>query len=186
MTLNGNKPPLLPPLQPPGTSSNMNLSSQHGSNQSLNLQDQQHNHLNPSRSSHPSNPNAVPYNNESSLLMCATGAYNSAGPNPNNAAAVGGPPPNHHTQNGGLTPSVSTPGSGSYPPAIASLYANSSNPLSNGGGGGGNGAGSYLLVFFASDRYDLDAHHNLQNLVAMSQVNNGGKPRVFFLIPCHA
>jgi hypothetical protein len=162
----------------------MNLSSQHGSNQSLNLQDQQqqqqHNHLNPSRSS---NPNAATYNNESSLLMCATGAYNNAGPNPNNAAAVGGPPPNHHTQNGGLTPSVSTPGSGSYPPAIPSLYANSGNPLSNGGGGGG---GNYLPISFSSDRYDLDAHHNLQNLVAMSQVNSGGKPCVFLLIPCHS
>ena len=137
MTLNGNKPPLLPPLQPSGTSSNMNLSSQHGSNQSLNLQEQQHN-LNPSRSSHPSNPNAATYSNESSLLMCATGAYNNAGPNPNNSAAGGGgPPSNHHTQNGGLTPSVSAPGSGSYPPAIPSLYANSASQLSNGGGGGG-------------------------------------------------
>jgi CUG-BP- and ETR3-like factor len=149
MNLNGNKPPLLPP--PPGTSSNMTLSSQHGSNQSLNIQEQQQQQhtLNSPRPPPPPNPNNSTYNNESSLLMCGTGAYNGGGPSPNNT----GLPTNHHNQNGGLTPSVATPGNGPYPPTIPSLYANNGSPLSN------NGA---------------DAHHNLQNLVAMSQVNNGG------------
>jgi CUG-BP- and ETR3-like factor len=146
MNLNGNKPPLLPP--PPGTSSNMTLSSQHGSNQSLNIQDQQQHTMNSPRPPPPPNPNNGTYNNESSLLMCGTGVYNSGGPSPNNNG-----PTNHHNQNGGLTPSVATPANGPYPPSIPSLYANSGSPLTNGGG---------------------DAHHNLQNLVAMSQVNNTG------------
>jgi hypothetical protein len=147
MNLNGNKPPLLPPTTS-GNSSNMNLSSQHGSNQSLNIQDQQHT-LNSPRPP-PPNLNNGTYNNDSSLLMCGTGGYNNSGPSPNNG---GGPLTNHHNQNGGLTPSVATPGNNPYPPSIPSLYANSGSPLSNGG---------------------ADAHHNLQNLVAMSQVNHGG------------
>jgi hypothetical protein len=130
MNLNGNKPPLLPPPHPPGTASNMTLSSQHGSNQSLNIQDQQHT-LNSPRPP-PPNPNNGTYNNESSLLMCGAGAYNSGGPSPNNG---GGLPTNHHTQNGGLTTSVGTPGNGPYPPTIPSLYANSGSALSNGGAG---------------------------------------------------
>jgi hypothetical protein len=135
MNLNGNKPPILPPLPLPttGTSSNLNVNSQHGSNQTLNLQEQQQQQqhtLNSPRSTHP--PNTGVYNNESSLLMCATGAYNSAGPSPNN---TGGPPANHHAQNGGLTPSTSTTGNSSYPPTMPSLYANSASPLSNGGAG---------------------------------------------------
>lgn len=81
---------------------------------------------------HLPNPNPGAYNNDSSLLMCATGAFNNPGPNPNNPP---GPTANHHNQNGGLTPSVSTPGSASYPQTMQSLYANSGSPLSNGGGG---------------------------------------------------
>ena len=133
MNLNGNKPPLLPPPQT-GASPNMNLSSQHGSNQSLNIQEQQQSQhpLSSPRSSHLPNPNAATYNNESSLLMCATGAFNSTGPSPNNP---GGPSTGHHSQNGGLTPSVSTPGSASYAPTISGLYANNGSPLSNGGAG---------------------------------------------------
>jgi CUG-BP- and ETR3-like factor len=148
MSLNGNKPPLLPPPPPPGTTSNMTLNSQHGSNQSLNVQEQQHTLSSP----RPPPPNLTnnTYNTESSLLMCGTNAYNSGGPSPNNGNV---PPNNHHNQNGGLTPSVAAPGTGPYPPTIPSLYANSGSPLSNG---------------------CADAHHNLQNLVAMSQVNNGG------------
>jgi len=154
MNINGNKPPLLPPPPPPppppGTSSNMTLSSQHGSNQSLNIQEQQQQHTLNSPRPPPPNPNNSTYNNDSSLLICGTGAYNSGGPSPNNG---GGLPTNHHNQNGGLTPSIATPGNGPYPPTLTSLYANSGSPLSNSG---------------------ADAHHNLQNLVAMSQVNNGG------------
>ena len=130
MNLNGTKPPLLPP-PPSGASSNMNLSSQHGSNQSLNLPEQQHS-LNSPRSTHPPNPNAGSFNNDSSLLMCATGAYSSPGPS---SSTTSGPPANHHPQNGGLPSAVSTPGSASYPPAMASLYTNSASPLSNGGAG---------------------------------------------------
>ncbi|CAF1424011.1 unnamed protein product [Adineta steineri] len=152
MNLNGNKPSLLPPTS--GTSSNMNLNSQHDSNQSLNMQDQQQQqqqqHTLNSPRPPPPNPNNGTYNNDSSLLMCGTGAYNSGGPSPNN---TGGPPTNHHNQNGGLTPSATTPGNNPYPPSMPSLYANNGSTLSNGG---------------------ADAHHNLQNLVAMSQLNNGG------------
>jgi hypothetical protein len=109
MNLNGNKPPL---LSAPNPSSNMNLSSQHGSNQSLNIQEQ-HTRL--------SNQNNTSYNNESSLLMC--------GPNPNS------PPNTHHNQNSGLTPSIATASNGPYPSAVPSLYANSASPLSNNGAG---------------------------------------------------
>jgi hypothetical protein len=130
MNINGNKPPLL--QQQPGASSNMNLSSQHGSNQSLNMQDQQQHTLNSPRPPPSQNPNNGTYNNDSSLLMCGTGAYNNGRPSSNNA---GGLPANHHNQNGGLTPSVATPASGPYPPTIPSLYANSGSPLSNGGAG---------------------------------------------------
>ncbi|CAF0756169.1 unnamed protein product [Rotaria sp. Silwood1] len=152
MNLNGNKPPLLaPPPPPPGTSSNITISSQHSSNQSLNIQEQQQQQhtMNSPRQPPPPppNPNNGTYNNESSSLMCGTSAYNSNGPNPNNSNG----PPTNHNQNGGLTPSAPTPSNGPYPPAMPSIYANSSSPLSN-----------------------ADAHHNLQNLVAMSQINNGG------------
>ncbi len=126
MNLNGNKPPLLPP-PPPGTSSNMTLSSQHGSNQSLNVQDQQH-ALNSPRPP-PPNLNNTAYNNDSSLLMCGTNAYNSGGPSPNNG---NGPPTSHHNPGNGLTPSVATPGNGPYPPTMPSLYPNNGNTLSNG------------------------------------------------------
>jgi hypothetical protein len=115
MNLNANK---LPILIPSNSSSNITSSSQHGSNQSLNIPEQS------PRSTLPSNSN----NSESSLLMC--------GPN------------THLNSNNGLTHN-NTP----FPP----LYANSASPLPNAGAG------------------NLDAHHNLQNLVAMSQVNNGGK-----------
>jgi hypothetical protein len=127
MNINGNKPPLLPPPPPPGTTSNMTLSSQHGSNQSLNIQEQQHTLSSP----RPPPPNLTNnnYNTESSLLMCGTNAYNSGGPSPNNGNV---PPANHHNQNGGLTPSVAAPGTGPYPPTLPSLYANSGSPLSNG------------------------------------------------------
>lgn len=165
MNLNGNKPPLLPPTTS-GTSSNMNLSSQHGSNQSLNIHDQQQQHTLNSPRPPPPNLNNGNYNNESSLLMCGTGGYNNSGPNPNNGG--GGPLTNHHNQNGGLTPSVATPGNNPYPPSIPSLYANSGSPLSNGG------AGNKFSLSIKTNSYDLDAHHNLQNLVAMSQVNHGG------------
>ncbi|CAF3870745.1 unnamed protein product [Rotaria sp. Silwood2] len=149
MNLNGNKPPLLAPPPPPGTSSNMTISSQHSSNQSLNIQEQQHT-MNSPRPPPPPNPNNGTYNNESSSLMCGTSAYNSNGLNPNNG---NGPATNLHNQNGGLTSSAPTPSNGPYPPTMPSIYANSSSPLSNAG---------------------ADAHHNLQNLVAMSQINNGG------------
>jgi hypothetical protein len=164
MNLNGNKPSLLPPPGP-GASSNMNLSSQHGSNQSLNVQDQQQHALNSPRPPPPPNPNNGTYNNESSLLMCGTGPYNGGGPSPN---STGGPPATHHNQSGGLTPSVAAPGNNPYPPTIPSLYTNNGSPLSNGG------AGTASKYFFQNLVFDLDAHHNLQNLVAMSQVNNGG------------
>ena len=132
MNLNGNKPPLLPPPPTSGASSNMTLSSQHGSNQSLNLPDQQHSLSSP-RSTHPPNPNAGNFNNDSSLLMCATGGYSSSGPSPNSNS---GPPTNHHHhQNGGLTSTVSTSANASYPQAMPSLYTNNGNPLSNGGAG---------------------------------------------------
>ena len=36
-----------------------------------------------------------------------------------------------------------------------------------------------LLLKF--NRTHVDAHHNLQNLVAMSQVNNGGKLKLLFI-----
>ncbi|CAF2249706.1 unnamed protein product [Rotaria magnacalcarata] len=149
MNLNGNKPPLLPPPPPPGTSSNMTLSSQHSSNQSLNVQEQQHTMNSPRPP--PTNQNNGSYNNESSSLMCGTSAYNSNGLNPNNG---NGPPTNHHNSSGGLTSSATTPNNGPYPPTMPSLYANNSSSLSNGGG--------------------ADAHHNLQNLVTLSQINNGG------------
>ena len=117
----------------------MNLSSQHGSNQSLNLQEQQQQQqqhpLNSPRPPHPSNPSNGIDSNESFLLMCAAGAYSSGGPSPNNGGGGGGLSSNHHNQNGGLTPSVATPGSGSYPPTIPSLYPHSGSPLSNGGAG---------------------------------------------------
>jgi hypothetical protein len=129
MNLNANKPPLLPPPPPPGTSSNMTLSSQHGSNQSLNIQEQQQQHTLNSPRPPPPNLNTNTYNNESSLLMCGTNAYNSGGPSPNNG---NGPPTNHPNQNGGLTPSVATPGNGPYPPTMPSLYTNNGSPLSNG------------------------------------------------------
>ena len=127
MNLNGNKPPLLAPPHPPGATSNMTLSSQHGSNQSLNMQDQQH-ALNSPRPPPPNLPNNT-YNNESSLLMCGTNAYNGGAHNSNN---VNGPSANHHNQNGGLTPAVTAPGNSPYPPTLPSLYANSGSPLANG------------------------------------------------------
>jgi hypothetical protein len=136
MNLNGNKPPLLPP--PPGTSSNMTLSSQHGSNQSLNIPEQQQHTLNSPRPP-PPHLNNNTYNNESSLLMCGTNAYNSGGPSPNNGNGL---PTNHHNQNGGLTPSVATPGNSPYPTTMPSLYANSGSPLSNGC------AGMQILVLY--------------------------------------
>nr|BAK03068.1 predicted protein [Hordeum vulgare subsp. vulgare] len=148
MNLNGNKPSLLPPPQGPGTSTNMNLSSQHGSSQSINVQDQQHTLTSPRAPA--ANANNGTYSNENSLLMCGAGPYNNGGPSPNNAA---GPPTTHHNQNGALTPAVATPGTNPYTTAMPSLYTNTGNPLTNGG---------------------ADAHHNLQSLVAMSQVNNGG------------
>lgn len=174
MNLNGNKPPLLPaPPTGPSAPMNINLNSQHGSNQSLNLpeqQQQQQHSLNSPRSTHPANSNPTAYNNESSLLMCATGAYSSAGPSPNNPSA---PPTNHHPANGGLPSAVSTAGNGSYPAApMASLYPNSAaSPLSNGGAGKRH---SFEWTFSNAYRIIVDALHNLQNLVAMSQVNNTG------------
>jgi CUG-BP- and ETR3-like factor len=111
MNLNTSK---LPILIPSNSSSNITSSSQHGSNQSLNIPEQS------SRSTLLSNSN----NNESSLLMC--------GPN------------THLNSNSGL-PHNNIP--------FSPLYANNASPLPNAG---------------------ADAHHNLQNLVAMSQVNNGG------------
>lgn len=124
MNISANKPPLLPP-PPPGTSSNMTLSSQHGSNQSLNIQDQ---HTLNSPRPPPPNLNTNTYNNDSSLLMCSTNAYTSGGPSPNNGNV---PPTTHHNQNGGLTSSVATPATGSYIPTMPSMYANSGSPLSN-------------------------------------------------------
>jgi hypothetical protein len=120
MNLNTNKLPILVP-------SNSSSNSQHGSNQSLNIPEQQHTR----------NANNTSYNNESSLLMC--------GPNTNS------PSNTHLIPNSGLTSAITTPSNPSYP---SPLYANTASPLANAG---------------------ADAHHNLQNLVAMSQVNNGGK-----------
>ncbi len=62
MNLNTNK---LPILIPSNTSSNINSNSPHGSNQSLNIPDQQHT-INSPRSPLTSNSN----NNDSSLLLC--------------------------------------------------------------------------------------------------------------------
>ena len=130
VNLNGNKPSLLPPPQGPGTSTNMNLSSQNGSTQSLNVQDQQHTLSSPRAPA--ANANNGTYSNETSLLMCGAGPYNNGGPNPNNAA---GPPATHHNQNGALTPSVATSGTNPYTTAMPSLYTNTGNPLTNGGAG---------------------------------------------------
>ncbi|CAF0931465.1 unnamed protein product [Rotaria sordida] len=69
------------------------------------------------------------------------------GPNTN------GPPNTHLNPNSSLTPTIATPNNGPYPPTMPPLYANSPSSLSNAA---------------------TDAHHNLQNLVAMSQMNNGG------------
>ncbi|CAF1595755.1 unnamed protein product [Rotaria magnacalcarata] len=136
MNLNGNK---LPILVPPNSSPNMSSNSQHGNNRSLNIQEQQQITLDSSRLPLSSNSNNTSYSNESSLLMC--------GPNAN------GQPNTHLNPNSSLTPTIATPSSGSYPPTIPSLYANSPSSLPN---------------------VATDAHHNLQNLVAMSQMNNGG------------
>jgi hypothetical protein len=55
------------------------------------------------------------------------------------------------------------------------LYTNSASSLPNASAGK-----LYSIVIrIESNRYDLDAHHNLQNLVAMSQVNNGGKLELY-------
>ncbi|CAF3390638.1 unnamed protein product [Rotaria sp. Silwood1] len=69
------------------------------------------------------------------------------GPNTN------GPPNTHLNPNSSLTPTIATPSNAPYPPTMPPLYANSPSSLSNAA---------------------TDAHHNLQNLVAMSQMNNGG------------
>jgi hypothetical protein len=109
MNLNPNK---LPILIPSNSSSNMTSNSQHGSNQSLNIPEQQHT---------PRNSNNASYNNESSLLMC--------GPNTN------GPSPNHLIPNSGLTSNITTPSNTPYPPTMSPLYANTASPLANAGAG---------------------------------------------------
>jgi hypothetical protein len=69
MNLNANK---LPILVPSNSSSNITSNSQHGSNQSLNIQEQQQQHtLNSPRSPLSSTSN----NNESSLLMCGLNTH---------------------------------------------------------------------------------------------------------------
>jgi hypothetical protein len=67
MNLNANK---LPILVPSTSSSTINSNSQHGSNQSLNIQEQQHT-LHSPRSPLSSNSN----NNDSSLLMCGPNTH---------------------------------------------------------------------------------------------------------------
>ena len=69
MNINGNKLPILVPSN--SSSSNITSSSQHGSNQSLNLPEQQQHPINSSRSPLPSNS----ANNESSLLMCGPNTH---------------------------------------------------------------------------------------------------------------
>jgi len=68
MNLNANK---LPILVPSNSSSNITSNSQHGSNQSLNIQEQQQHTLNSPRSPLSSTSN----NNESSLLMCGLNTH---------------------------------------------------------------------------------------------------------------
>jgi hypothetical protein len=70
MNLNANK---LPILVPSNSSSNITSSSQHGSNQSLNIQEQQQQQhtLNSPRSPLSSNSNT----NDSSLLMCGPNTH---------------------------------------------------------------------------------------------------------------
>ena len=60
-------------------------------------------------------------------------------------------------------------------PPFPPLYGNSATTLAN------PGAGREYIPRCKHHRhlFDLDAHLNLQNLIAMSQVNNGGKyPRI--------
>ena len=104
MNLNTNKLPIPVPSN-----------SQHGSNQSLNIPEQQHT-LNS-----PRNSNNSSYNNESSLLMC--------GPNTNS------PSNTHLIPNSGLTSTITTPSNPSYPPTISPLYATTPSPLANAGAG---------------------------------------------------
>ncbi|CAF1163170.1 unnamed protein product [Adineta steineri] len=59
----------------------------------------------------------------------------------------------HINPNNNLTSTISTSNNNLYPPTMPPVYANNVNSLANA---------------------SADAHHNLQNLVAMSQVNNGG------------
>jgi len=117
MNLNANK---LPILVPSNSSSNITLSSQHGSNQSLNIPEQQHT-LHSPRSQLSSNSNPTSYNNESSLLIC--------GPNTNN------PQNTHLNSNSSLTSTIATHSNGPYPPRMAPLYANSASSLPNASAG---------------------------------------------------
>ena len=174
MSLNGAKLPL---LVPPNSSSNLTLNSPHGSNQSSNLQEQQQQQQQQQQQSHPLNSPRTPlssgstsaaYNNESALFMCGSGAYNNLVPNPNNLGV------HHHSQNGNGTGHLATPNNSHYPPTIPSLYGNSASALPT------SGAGRWRNMTMARwfPRFDSDTHHNLQNLVALSQMNNGGKRSV--------
>ncbi|CAF1397918.1 unnamed protein product, partial [Adineta ricciae] len=127
MNLNGNKLPILVPSN--------SSPSQHGNNQSVDIQEQQQHTGSSPRSPLSSNSNNTSYNTDSSLLMC--------GPN-------GNTPQNTHLNPNSSLPTTNT---APYLPAMSPLYPNNANALSNA---------------------SADAHHNLQNLVAMSQVNNGG------------
>lgn len=166
MSLNGAKLPL---LVPPNSSSNLTLNTPHGSNQSSNIQEQQQSHpLNSPRTPLSSGSTPAAYNNESALFMCGSGTYNNLVPNPNNLGV------HHHSQNGNGTGHLATPNNSHYPSTIPSLYGNSASALPT------SGAGRWRKMITARwfARFDSDTHHNLQNLVALSQMNNGGRRNV--------
>ena len=121
MNLNGAKLPL---LVPPNPSSNLTLTSPHGSNQSLNMQEQQQHALNSPRAPVSPGSTATTYNNESTLFMCASGTYNNLVPNPNNIGV-------HHSQSRDAVGHLATPNNSHYPP----LYGNGASALPTSGAG---------------------------------------------------
>ena len=109
MNLNGNKLPILVPSN--------SSPSQHGNNQSVDIQEQQQHTGSSPRSPLSSNSNNTSYNTDSSLLMCG---LNSNTP-----------------QNTHLNPNSSLPTSNTAPylPAMSPLYPNNANALTNASAG---------------------------------------------------
>ena len=155
----------VPLLVPQTPSSTLPLISPPGANLSLNSP----------RSPLPSA--STTYNHDPTLFMCNSGTYNGLGMNL------------HPNQATGQNLSVATPTNNPY-----SLYPNNGNSMNNAGGTGKNKSiqfNSSINRFVPS----VDTHHNLQNLVALSQMNTGGKTsietnllfilyRSFSFVPC--